>query len=107
MGIQTDRAKEIFLDALDIKHPDDRRAFLDRECNGDAELRAEVEGLLAHHPHVGSFLASGPRDPDPTPSLGASDVEAPGSVIGPYKLLEQIGEGGFGVVFLAEQITPV
>ena len=60
MGIHTDRAKEVFLDALEIDSPDSRRAFLDRECGGDDALRAEAEDLLAHHPQVGSFMATGP-----------------------------------------------
>jgi serine/threonine protein kinase len=105
VNIQTDRAKEIFLDALEIGPPDDRRAFLDRACGGGAALRREVEDLLAHHTRVGSFLHSvAPGLPD---AVEQPTGEGPGTVAGPYKLLEQIGEGGFGVVFQAEQDQPV
>ena len=59
MDIRTERVKEIFLGALEIGSEEGRRAFLDRACGEDAALRGEVEGLLAHHPQVGSFLDSG------------------------------------------------
>jgi WD40 repeat protein/serine/threonine protein kinase len=101
-----DKAKEVFLDALDVGPTGDRAAFLDAACGGDPALRAEVEGLLAHHPRVGAFLATAVRDPDAT----AAHVEAadgPGTVVGAYRLMEQIGEGGFGLVFVAEQTHPV
>jgi serine/threonine protein kinase len=105
MDIRTERAKEIFLDALAIGSAEGRRAFLDRACGEDAALRGEVEGLLAHHPQVGSFLESGA--PDSPITTGPSSDEGPGPIIGPYKLLQQIGEGGMGTVFMAEQGQPV
>ena len=79
-----------------------RAAVLDRECGADAELRRRVETLLKAHEAPGSFLEP------PAPHLVATVdepvvTERPGTVIGPYKLLEQIGEGGFGVVYMAEQ----
>src|SRR5262249_30740668 len=65
-----------------------------------------VEALLEVHARAGSFLASPVPAPDAT--VDEQPVrEGPGSVIGPYKLLEQIGEGGFGVVYMAEQHQPV
>jgi WD40 repeat protein/serine/threonine protein kinase len=104
VNTQTDRAKDIFLDALEIATADDRRALLDRACGADAVLRGEVEDLLAHHARAGSFLnAAAPGLPETV----EQSAERAGAVIGPYKLLEPIGAGGFGVVFMAEQQHPI
>src|SRR5262245_18174532 len=96
--------KAIFGQALDIETPLDRAAFLDQACGGDTALRASVEELLQAHEEAGRLL-------DPDGALNSSELstsfERPGTVIGPYKLLEQIGEGGFGVVYMAEQTRPV
>src|SRR5262245_4346845 len=78
--------------------------FLDDACGGDAPLRARAEELLRAHLDAGNFLG-GPQPLDATQD--ESLVEGPGTVIGPYKLIEQIGEGGMGLVFLAEQLRPV
>jgi WD40 repeat protein/serine/threonine protein kinase len=97
--------KAIFNEALDRPNGRDREVFLDRACQGDAEMRARVETLLRAHEQADGFLES------PAPALSAPDgpssAEVPGTAIGLYKLLEQIGEGGMGIVYLAEQTQPV
>jgi WD40 repeat protein/serine/threonine protein kinase len=101
------RANELFVKALELRSDEERRQFLDGVCGGDAALRAEVESLLEASARAGGFL----EFPAPPPLLAATVDEpireGPGTVIGPYKLLEQIGEGGFGVVFMAEQMQPL
>jgi len=105
---QDEPAKSIFLDALDIDSTQDRLDYVDRRCGGDAALRAEVETLLRHHEGFGDFLER--------PALGPAAIrdfvvtlatEGPSAVVGPYKLLQEIGEGGMGTVYMAEQERPV
>ena len=94
------RDEEIFESALPLRGAE-RTAYLDRECAGDAALRANLEGLLRASDRAGKFLEN------QTPAHAAAPLEAIGSRIDRYKLIEKIGEGGCGVVYLAEQETPV
>jgi WD40 repeat protein/serine/threonine protein kinase/tetratricopeptide (TPR) repeat protein len=108
----------IFHAARDIAEPDRRRAYVREACGGDETLIGHVEALLAAADRPDSLLdrpagglaatsdhVSPGRWVDPAKLPRPS--EGPGSRIGPYKLLQQIGEGGFGVVFMAEQDKPV
>jgi len=98
--------KIIFSEALEKKTPQERAAYLERACGDDTNLRAKVEDLLKAHEEAGSFLDAPPFDPNVTLSTSPL-TEGPGTIIGRYKLLEQIGEGGFGVVYMAEQQEPI
>jgi WD40 repeat protein/serine/threonine protein kinase len=100
------RANDLFLKALELSSTRERLEYLDEVCSGHAGLRAEVESLLDANARAGGFLES--PVPDLVLTVDQSPVsERPGTVIGPYKLLEQIGEGGMGVVYMAEQTQPM
>ena len=92
--------REIFTNALVRDNPAERAAFLDEACVGDDALRLRVESLLVEYQRLGSFM-------DVPSTLDQPRPERPGTQIGPYKLLQQIGEGGMGVVYMAEQTEPV
>jgi eukaryotic-like serine/threonine-protein kinase len=99
--------KTIFADALAISTPQERQGFLDRACGDNAGLRAEVEALLAAHERAASFLESAPPGLAPTTAQTDRVQDLAGAIIGHYKLLERIGEGGMGVVYMADQLRPV
>jgi serine/threonine protein kinase len=97
---------DILAEAVEIESDAKRREFVDQACAGDTDLKRIVEKLIENHFRAGSFLES----PAPAPVAtvdGPAVTERPGTVIGPYKLLQQIGEGGFGTVFMAEQTHPM
>ncbi|HUR55506.1 MAG TPA: hypothetical protein VMZ71_15330, partial [Gemmataceae bacterium] len=94
----------IFVGALQIPEPDARAAFLDRACAGNTDLRQSVELLLQAHEKAGGFMHTGPNQ---TATIDLPGGEQAGTIIGPYKLVEQIGEGGMGTVWMAQQIAPV
>jgi WD40 repeat protein/serine/threonine protein kinase len=100
------RSRSVFDSATEIADAAERAAFLDEACDGDSALRAEVEALLAAAAQAGSFMQEPATSAYPT-RVHERPIECVGTVIGPYKLLQQIGEGGMGVVFMAEQTRPV
>jgi serine/threonine protein kinase len=110
--------ESIFAQALETTDPAERRAYLDRVCGTDADLRQRVERLLQAHDNAG-HPPSAPGDIDPDATAGTPiepsgpmpearpSGEGPGARIGPYKLLQEIGQGGMGAVYMAEQDKPV
>jgi eukaryotic-like serine/threonine-protein kinase len=97
-----DRIETILVTAVEIQSENERQEYVRQACAGDAVLQSRVAALIENHFKAGSFLNS--RD---QPKRGVNDVqEFVGSMIGPYKLLQKLGEGGMGVVYMAEQQQP-
>jgi serine/threonine protein kinase len=105
MGASRSSAMSIFGRVLEIDSPSEREAYLNRECGDDVSLRREVDGLLQAFLHAGSSIKKEERSP--RTEQNEPPAEAPGTMIGNNKLLERIGEGGMGVVYMAEQVEPV
>jgi hypothetical protein len=97
--------KSIFLGALELASAAQRADFLDAACSGNPSLRAGVDALLKAHDQPQDLLDA--PDAQTVFPRQLSMSYGPGTLIGPYKLLQQLGEGGMGVVFMAEQRKPI
>jgi hypothetical protein len=105
MSVDSKNPRQIFLVA--VKLPSDQReSYLVEACAGDEPLRQRVAELLKSHEEIGSFLDAPPAVTDAFETPGSPQF-GEGTQIGPYKLLQQIGEGGMSVVYMAEQQKPV
>src|SRR5262249_87209 len=105
MSADFDKLREIFLAALD-QAPDQRDAYLEQLCAGDEDLRRNVAVMRKAHAAGEGPLDRGALRDEHTGAYEKA-AEVPGTVIGPYKLIEPIGEGGMGAVWMAQQTDPV
>lgn len=103
--------RHIFVQALERSEGRERQAYLESACAGDPSMLTRVHSLLIAHERAGRFLeGEAPTTTIPEPSVSQVDLalaEGPGAIVGRYKLLQEIGEGGFGMVYLAEQREPI
>src|SRR5262245_8974073 len=104
MNAISSKPKEIILAALKVG-PEERDSYLAAACAGDDALRRRVLDLLEAHAAASSFLEAADRDAVTTVEETAG--AGPGTVIGPYKLHEPIGEGGMGTIWMAQQFEPI
>jgi serine/threonine protein kinase len=114
MSDSSNRLKDIFLMAMDLSSPAQRSVYLAEACATDLALRQRVEAMLAAADAPGSFLEKPAVALDLTTDASTSSPSGHPSVddvadrrVGPYKLLERIGEGGMGVVYTAQQTEPL
>ncbi len=105
MATDESKVEEIFFCALEKGSEEELAAYLYDACEGDEHLRSRVQRLLDAKLNLGSFLQGDAGDIIAT--VDQPITEKPGTQIGPYKLLQQLGEGGMGVVYMAEQKEPV